>query len=501
MRKILVSLLSVLLLASCLLSFCSCAIFAPGNAPVADSGAKDDNGVDIVLSASRDMAAGSADDEDSLDVVFAGASSDEEIFAVLPEVDAPDETPASVGLRFKLIELGKDEDGNVRKAYSVIDYDRFGLADEAIISENVYIPYTYEGLPVVEIAHRAFENVKVKNITLPKTLLKISPRAFMDCTVESLVIPSSVLYIAGDAFVGCNKLASLAVEDGNARYSMNGNFLMDGTVLLRGVGNGTIGADVTEIAPYAFKGCNALTTITVPATVTKIGVGAFAACPYLASATIETEITKLPDNIFDGSTALWSVSLPESVTEYGYAAFRGTGFNAFEVPANVVKIASSAFADCKSLASITLNEGLEAIGGSVFQNCASLTGVVMPNGLLSVGGYAFNGCTALSYVWIAPTVTSIGDAAFYGCVLLKSVYFPSSVVELGSAVFYDVDKSCVISIETTYVPSKWASNWNVYRIDNALESGKIPVVMNYLSVKKGVPAPAGPEGVDPAPAE
>ena len=477
MRKILASIVAVLLIASCLFACSSCSF-----AELAD-------GVDIVLGASVDTVTSENNDTDGEDVVFVGTAIDEDMRAYVPVIDVPDETPATKGLHFKLLELGYAEDGSKVRAYSVVGYNTLGMSDKEVLPADVYVPYSYNDLPVVEIAPNAFDNTKINSITLPKTLLKISDKAFRNSGVATMNLPASLLSIADNAFIGCKNLTAPTLEEGSARYSLNGPYLMDGTVLVRAFGNGTIDASVTEIAPNAFNGCGALTEITVPATVATIGHSAFADCPKLVSAVIETPITATVSRMFDGCRSLIEVTLPDTVTEYAHATFRNTGFVTFTVPANVQVIGTYAFAETERLTNIYFNEGLKVVGGYAFANATALTELMLPNGTEKIGGTACTGCTSLARVRIAPTVTYIGDGAFYGCFFLKSLYIPKSVTYLGGLILYGVEKSTVISIESTFAGASWASNWNCYLIENAQESGKIPTVINYLTVKKGAAAP------------
>lgn len=474
MRKILVLLTSVLLLASCLVAFCACSMFGT---PVSEPKA------DIVLGASPDESEDAADVTDE-GLAFVSTAASEGIFDNIPVVDVPDPTPATLGLRFKLIELGKYDNGERKLVYSVVGYNSFKFLRDDVLSKEVYIPYTYEGIPVVAISPRAFEDTDITKVTLPKTLLAIGDKAFYNSTVEELNIPASVLDIANGAFSCCKSLTSVSVEEGNARYNMAGNFLMDGSTLVRGFSAGVIGADVLEIGAGAFRGCDALTEITVPATVTKIGDGAFAGCPNLVSATIESALTKLPSNMFDGCTSLTSVVLPDTLKEYGYAAFRATAFTEFTIPGGVEIVGADAFAACSNLATVSIGEGVKELGGSAFKNCVSLEELIVPKGALKLGGNLCNGCTNLSKVWIAPTVTEIGDGAFVNCVRLTELFIPKSVNYLGVAILYGVEKSTVIKIETGFIPLDFASTYNVYLIENALESGKIPTVAHRLSVAR-----------------
>ena len=307
------------------------------------------------------------------------------------------------------------------------------------------------------IEYQAFEYTNLSRVVLPQSLKQVWYNAFRGCEnlTEVIVKGAKTTFLADgngvyNAFIGCKNLTTPTLEEGSARYSLNGPYLMDGTVLVRAFGNGTIDASVTEIAPNAFNGCGALTEITVPATVATIGHSAFADCPKLVSAVIETPITATVSRMFDGCRSLIEVTLPDTVTEYAHATFRSTGFVTFTVPANVQVIGTYAFAETERLTNVYFNEGLKVVGGYAFANATALTELMLPNGTEKIGGTACTGCTSLARVRIAPTVTYIGDGAFYGCFFLKSLYIPKSVTYLGGLILYGVEKSTVISIESTF---------------------------------------------------
>jgi hypothetical protein len=92
------------------------------------------------------------------------------------------------------------------------------------------------------------------------------------------------------------------------------------------------------------------------------------------------------------------------------------------------------FSNCKSLASISIPNGVTALSDYVFYECASLTSVTIPNGITILPNYTFYGCRSLSSVTIPNTVTEIGNGCF-GMVGLTSVTIPNSVVKLGERPF------------------------------------------------------------------
>ena len=97
----------------------------------------------------------------------------------------------------------------------------------------------------------------------------------------------------------------------------------------------------------------------------------------------------------------------------------------------MISIGVNAFADCISLASITLPEGVTKIGAYTFNNCSSLTSVTIPEGVTSIGELAFNDCTNLASITShAVMPPCCGDDTFEGVDKSIPVYVPvSSVVD------------------------------------------------------------------------
>jgi hypothetical protein len=94
------------------------------------------------------------------------------------------------------------------------------------------------------------------------------------------------------------------------------------------------GSTITTIPNYAFVdveslyfinaliiGCGMLTGITIPDSVTGIGIGAFVGCWNLTSVTIPKSVTSIGDSAFYSCWNLPSVTIPDSVTRIGDEAF------------------------------------------------------------------------------------------------------------------------------------------------------------------------------------
>lgn len=126
-------------------------------------------------------------------------------------------------------------------------------------------------------------------------------------------------------------------------------------------------------------------------------------------------------------SAVTSVTIPDSVTAILDRAFA----NCFQltnisIPNSVTSIGFSAFEHCTSLKSITLPSSLRNISMFLFHNCSQLTTIQIPDSVLSIQDYAFGNCISLETIHIPVSVTSIGNRAFAGCPSLMTVTYPDS---------------------------------------------------------------------------
>lgn len=253
--------------------------------------------------------------------------------------------------------------------------DNYGF----IIKNDILLAYRGFGINVVipdsvtEISGAAFKKSGVQSISIPNNVTKIGIQAFSSCEhLQNLNIPAAVLEIGKEAFWDCISLESIDVSIENPRYSSEDGVLYnkEKTKLLRypparRKETFVIPADVTEIAPYAFQGCQYLKHVTIPSGVE----------PSL--------------HMFE-----WCDSLECAVLRDG-----------------VIKIESFAFACCKNLQYVCIPDSVEEIGELSFENCKNLKGIVLPENLKTIGRKAFYGCD-LEEVAIPESVRSIGEKAF-----------------------------------------------------------------------------------------
>ena len=139
-----------------------------------------------------------------------------------------------------------------------------------------------------------------------------------------------------------------------------------------------------------------------------------------------TPVETIGNAAFERS-AVTSVTIPDSVTAILDRAFA----NCFQltnisIPNSVTSIGFSAFEHCTSLKSITLPSSLNSISEALFSDCSQLTTIHIPDSVLSIQDYAFGNCTRLETIRIPVSVTSIGNLAFAGCPNSMTVTYSGS---------------------------------------------------------------------------
>jgi len=237
---------------------------------------------------------------------------------------------------------------------------------------------------------------------------------------------------------------------------------LDGTYTLSGgvgcEGPVTIAPGVTTIGSFAFFMNAALTSVTIPNSVTTIGnnafdstslasvtfgnsvttigVGAFYYNIYLTSVAIPNSVTTIGANAFNSSTSLATLTIGNSVTTIGDGAFSNTGLTNVTIPNSVITIGASAFNSTSSLTSVTIGNSVTTIGDGAFSS-TGLTNVTIPNSVITIGTSAFASTYSLTSVTIGNSVTSIGNNAFFGNAALASVTIGNSVTTIGESAFYE----------------------------------------------------------------
>lgn len=256
---------------------------------------------------------------------------------------------------------------------------------------------------------------------------------------------------------------------------------------------------VTTIEDFAYRSCNKLTAITIPASITTIGDKAFYYCSKVKSMFVEsstpasigesvfctnTENIYVPASSVNAYKSAWSAyagkiksatGMEFTVPYDGYclnykvtgtspmtcevmsisAPTEGTAnYENVEVPDEamgfaVMSAAEGAFEGCTGLQRITLPTAMKAISKYMFQNCEALKSVTLPAQATAIGSFAFSGCKSLEAIELPANVTKLFDGTFSGCESLAAITLPEGLTEMGASVFKGCSK-----LTTMNVPSK-----------------------------------------------
>ena len=367
---------------------------------------------------------------------------------------------------------------------------------------------------VTTVGYSAFSGCPIESATMPTTAIYYIPKsnlktvvitsgesigsyAFSGCsTLTSIIISDSVINIGDYAFSGCTSLNYKLIGDAWYLGNETNESLYLAFIENTSLTEFTINENTKIIAQDAFKYCNKLTKLVVPASVLSVGSSAFgdcaslkevyisdlqawlnidfynsssnplynsanlylneelltevvipenvleiknnafAGCSSLTSVVISNSVTSIGDYAFENCESLIEIVIPDSVTSIGTWAFENcSSLTSVAIPDSVTSIGDYAFRDCDSLTGITIPKSITRIGTQVFLDCRTLTTIIIPNSVTGIGDYAFAGCTSLTSIEIPDSVTSISGYAFRSCSSLTSIIIPDSVTSIGGYAF------------------------------------------------------------------
>lgn len=319
-----------------------------------------------------------------------------------------------------------------------------GFVDNASSELTIPAKAKFDGktYSVTAIGEYAFYECKnLTSVTFPNTIKEIGEDAFFGCkNLTSAVLPKSIKTIGDKAFDYCSELKNIG--------SLN---------------------TVEKVGRYCFYGTQ-LERVTIPATLTEIGDGAFSGTPKLqeivveagnptydsrgkCNAIIEKKTntlhtacvnTVIPNDVtIIGLNAYYSVpiesiEIPSWITTIGdYAFYECENLKSIVIPDNVTKLGKCAFCYCSSLQSVTLSKNIEAIESWTFSDCTNLKTVNFPEGTkvksINEGAFASSGIESIN---LPTSLTKIGDRAFYGS-SLKEITLGTTITSIDKNAFAD----------------------------------------------------------------
>lgn len=182
------------------------------------------------------------------------------------------------------------------------------------------------GSSISSIGSQAFaECTALSSVTIPSSVTSIGDKAFYDCSsLSAIAVPASVTSIGANAFTGCSRLGSISVASGNPSYASADGCLYNKamTKLIRcpeGKSGITISSGTTVIGSGSMEDCKAITSITLPESVTTIEANAFSGSS-ISTIVIPASVTSI------GSQSNWKPSTISGYTgSYAHTYASGNG--------------------------------------------------------------------------------------------------------------------------------------------------------------------------------
>lgn len=328
--------------------------------------------------------------------------------------------------------------------------------------KSITIPNT-----VTAIEYSAFRDcVNLTSITLPNSLIEIGGYAFEDCDkLTTVILPETVTSISRNAFYDCNNLVYNEYDNAYYLGSETNPYFALVKAKSDDITTCDIHKDCKVIAYNAFDYCNNLqyneydNAMYLGSNKNKYSVLVKAKSTDIASCEINSNCSFIMNSAFRDCDNLTSITIPAGVKSIGdYAFYYCDNLESITFPEGLRSLGEYAFYGCHSLNSVTIPEGVTTIPRSAFSYCWNLNTVILPSSVTSIGVWAFDDCP-ITEINISESVTNIDKYAFNWCHRLKLIKIPKTVTTIGEDAFEDC-YNLIICCEAESKPEGWNVDWN-----------------------------------------
>ena len=353
-----------------------------------------------------------------------------------------------------------------------------------VFANNVNVKKVSVPSTIVKIPDGAFRSFKgLEEVTLADGITEIGNDAFNGCvSINKINLPSSLVKIGENAFNGCVSLAAIDFSTTNPEV-----------VLSEGAFNGAgltaldlSSLNMKAMSDRAFFGCESLTEVKLPRGLEKIGNSAFNGCVSLENVEFGSELTYIDIAAFNGCSALQSVELPESLTNLMYSAFQNSGLTSVTLPKGVTEVGNAVFSGCKQLAEFNAMGGLTKISDNAFYGCSALKSITIGATVENIGKNVFNGCSSLETVTFENGANpTFGAEAFENCTSLKTITLPSGITEISEKMFSGAGLTEIVLPDAIMTIGDRAFE-NCVSLTNVTLPAKLSVIPSYMFYGSGI---------------
>ena len=270
-----------------------------------------------------------------------------------------------------------------------------------------------------DIAWYAHRNL-IRVVNIDAGITNLPDFVFSGCTYLEAVNfaeGSKLATIGGSAFRGCTALTELTLPDG--MQTIYGNAFRDCSALA----SVYLPDSISYMSGSAFSGCSKVVLSVGANSYAKdfavnngikyverqVGVIASGSC----GANAKWEVSS--DGILNitGSGALTSPKVASGIAWYDYRSM----IRVVNIDAGITNLPDFAFFGCTALETVnfTENSSLTTIGGSALRGCTALTELTLPDGVQTIYGNAIRDCSALTSVYLPDSISYMSASVFSGC--------------------------------------------------------------------------------------
>lgn len=254
-----------------------------------------------------------------------------------------------------------------------------------------------------QIGYHAFNGSSISGTqVIPDDVTHIWSYAFLETNISSIILSPKVEIIGANTFQRCLSLS--------------------GTL--------TLPETLTYIGVSAFNSCAFTGYIRLPNSLEYIGEKAFSESgSYIGGIRIPDKIHTIYSSTFDmmvsGPSFTGTLDLNNVNTVHDYA-FRNCGFQGELVVPDEVRVIPNGFmsgspGQSNLVTCVVLPSSLKIVEPWAFRFCLRLTSINFPDGLVTIGNHAFESCSQLQSLELPSTLQTIQSNAFYSCYSISSI--------------------------------------------------------------------------------
>ena len=210
--------------------------------------------------------------------------------------------------------------------------------------------------------------------------------------------------------------------------------------------NGTLtisGKGVVDDYAWRDSYKDSITTVVVNEGITEFdGWSAFEGCDALVSVSLPQTLTRMDHYTFKGCDSLKSITLPKNLTEAAFC-FKNSGLETITFAEGATSVPSFICENSPKLATINFPTSMKKIGTSAFENCDALTTVELPDKLETLESYAFKACDGIKTITIPKTVKDAGYA--FKSSALETVTFEEGATTVPAFMFNSCEKLTTVN--------------------------------------------------------